>query len=40
LSNEFDPRAPQETTLTIVIAGLLAVIGTLAVLYISGTIGI
>jgi hypothetical protein len=36
LSEQHDPRAPQDSNLAITIAGVLAVLATLGVLYISG----
>jgi hypothetical protein len=36
LSEQHDPRAPQDSNLAITIAGVLTVLATLGVLYISG----
>lgn len=38
MSEYHDPRRPQESNLTVAVAGVIAVIATIAVLYISGTI--
>jgi len=38
MTEQDDPRRPQDSNLAIIVAGLLAVIATVAVLHISGTI--
>jgi hypothetical protein len=38
MSEHYDPRGPQESNLTVAVAGVIAVIATIAILYISDSI--
>jgi hypothetical protein len=38
MSEHYDPRRPQDSNVAITVGGLIAVIATIAILYISGTI--
>jgi hypothetical protein len=38
MSDQQDPRGPHDSTFSMVVGGLITVIATIAVLYISGTI--